>query len=715
MATKPTEFEIYGPEEKKSWKERRKERKERRRLQGVYSMANPHMTGIAYGRSKKPMKITIDLDDDDFYQSFVPRAAQPAGPGPARNTKARVELPPSLHLDDGIDQLPQSPEQRHHRRRLTKRPRDLIGKCTVDMGIETLNLGVTFSPTSFIREGNLATLIDILTSNNAPLRPDPTYLCGINLTPLMEMDVFLQNLDKVFEGLLALISDIPSDGYEESLKDWDSLSRSAGRHITWLYLQSPEEGRRHLSSFIKRKVLVSLTTLKSREMPVTALNISLLSLTWFCLESSVRSGHRLFEESSEPLDLNPAHASLRLLLHLLVGYGFRKPYRVTRKNQVLDETKMSSYAAQMWVCLFHLLPACHAHTPTNLNKENPLWMELLFYYQNSPLVNSLEIGEGIWKAVFTLMALSQFSVLGIAGSNFRLSASWSLVAYAVKQVQLAQSKNNDQHLGRDTLEKRDKYIQVVISRCYRLLDYWKWMMDQSFGALNQLVDIFRVRNFINLHGEKAEYPDFMLDTDWDLLSQLRSETDSAFTSILKLFMRAVDSDCLTKPEIKKMVAIIIPVSRFKPQREKLPGAEDLSPICNRFAALALTIAIEQARAVQKVNQVQSSIDFSAFDSSTQLLTIRGVKLLASLMIKKDVPLREVAKWLTAMIATVASEFKTLRSTAAAQDKQKERTDKIRNHSLLILSLHATGRHLMETFAAKARYPDASFIREFSSL
>lgn len=709
MATEPIEVEVQEPgrDQRKSWKDRRKERRERHKLQGVYSMANPLASGITSGRSRKPMKITIDLDDDDFYQSFVPRS-EPTGTALTKGKKAGS---PPLRVGNNTGQHLEAPDQSHHRRRLTKRPGDLVGNCTVDMGIEALSPGVSFGSTSFIREGHLHALVDTLTSDHAP-RPNPTYLCGISLSPTLEMNVFLQNLDKTFEGLLGLISDIPSEGYEENIKNWDSLSRSACQHITWLYARDNVDERSRLSIHVKNKVLAIISDLKSMDVPSHPLNIALLSLCWFCLETSIRAGYQLFDESSGPLELNPAHASVKLLLHYLMEYGVRKPYKTMRKSQDLDETKMPSYVAQVWVCLLHLLPACDTRRAASSNSylDNPLWVELLAYYQSLPSANFLETSERIWKTVFTLMTLSQFSVLGIAGSNFRLPSSWSLVAYAIKQAHLAQGSSNLQHLGPNTLEKRDNYINVVISRCYRLLDYWKWKMDQSFVALNQLVDIFRARNFVNLHREEAEYPDFMLNGDWDALSQLRSETDSGFASILKLFMRAVDSGCLTKPEIKKMIALIIPVSRFRTQEEKIPGVDDLSPICNRFAALALAIAIEPGYATRTVNQVHSSIDFPASDSTTQVLTIRGIKLLATLMIQKDVPLQEVAKWLASIICSVASEFKSLRSSTVAE--QRERGNKFRNCSLLILSLYATGRAVIETFASRRRCPEPAFLFAF---
>jgi len=649
------------------------------------------------------MKITIDLDDANFYQSF---AAGTSGPTSAKSEKPKL---PSFHVDHDNDHRNQELEYSQHP--LVKRPRNSVGKCTVDMGIDALSPGVSFSPTSYMREGHLHDLIHTLTSDQA-LQPSPLYLCEINLSPSQEMATFLQNLDKIFEGLLDLISDIPSEGYEEKIKDWGNLSRSACRYITWLYTMDPLNGREQLGSFVKNKVLSIISILKSSAAAMNTANIALLSLSWFCLETSIRSGYRLFDVSSGPLDFNPAHASARLLLYRLVEYGTHIPYKTTKKNQIIDETKISSYAAQIWACLIHLLPVCDARQNTNPKscQDHPLWVELLTLHHTLPSINCLETCERIWEVVFTLMVLSQFSVFGIVGSSFHLSSSWSLIAFAIKQSQLAQSNGTLQHLGCDTLEKRDKYTRVMISRCYRLLDYWKWDMEQSFGALNQHVDIFRARNFINLQDEEAEYPDFMLNSDWDSLSQSRSDTDPAFTSILRLIKRAVDADCLTEPEITKMVALIIPVSRFRVQKEKVPGANDLSPICNRFAALALVIAIDPEYATRTVKQVHSSIDFAASDTTTQLLTIRGVKLLATLMIQRDVPLQEVAKWLATIIKNVASELQSLRSCTTNQPNQ--RRDKTRNCSLLILSLYATGRAVMEAFASRGQYPEPTFLRTF---
>ncbi|KAJ3576462.1 hypothetical protein NP233_g425 [Leucocoprinus birnbaumii] len=713
-ATDPIEVEIQEQEkdQRKYWKQREMERIERRKLQGVYSMANPHTSEITSGRHKKPVKFTIDYEDDGFYQSFERRSTAVAA-DPAQAPKRKLTRPPPLNYDGSVDQssISEHPQQRP---RLTKHSRDLVGECTVDMGIEGLNPGVSFCPTSFIREGHLHALVNSLSPNATSPRPNPTYLCGLNLSFLLETDVFLQTLDKIFDGLLGLISELPSEGDEENVRNWDNLSRSACLHVTWFCAQYPSDDRDRLRSFIKTKVLSFISNLKSRDTPSTALNIALVSLTWFCLETSIRSGHQLFDESSGPLDLNPSHASFKLLLCYLMEYGFRKPYRASKKKQVLDTTKMPSFVAQVWVCLIYLLPSCdiRQHSDSGPRPEHPLWTEVLAYYETSPSTNFLETSEGIWRAVFTLMAFSEFSVFGVAGGDFQLPPSWNLVAYAISQAQSPQN-NNLQHLARESMEKRDNYINVVISRCYRLLDCWKWDMSQSFSSLKQLIDIFRARNFVNLHSEEAEYPDFMLNGDWDSLAHLHPETDSAFTSILKLFMRAVQSQSLTNPEIRKMISLIIPVSRFRMQKEKIPGVDELSPICNRFAALVLAIAVEPRSASRTVHQVHSSIDFSIADSTTQLLTIRGIKLLATLMIKKDVQLQDLAKWLTTIISTVLSELKALLSPGIVKlDRQGELRSKVRNSSLLVLSLYATGRSIIETFGSQRRYPEPTFLTAF---
>jgi hypothetical protein len=160
-----------------------------------------------------------------------------------------------------------------------------------------------------------------------------------------------------------------------------------------------------------------------------------------------------------------------------------------------------------------------------------------------------------------------------------------------------------------------------------------------------------------------------------------------------------------------MVSLIIPVSKFKTQ-EKIPGVDDLSPICNRFAALALVTGVDSIYASRIVKQVQKSIDFEASDPTTQLLTIRGIKLLISLFIQRNICLQEVASWFDTIITSVASQFKILRSSGPAIPAKQEHDAKIRDYSLLVLSLYATGRAAMETFATRVQYPDTTVLRKF---
>ncbi|XP_006462081.1 hypothetical protein AGABI2DRAFT_143775 [Agaricus bisporus var. bisporus H97] len=695
--------EIQGAE-RKSWKERHKERRERAKRQGVYSMANSHTAAITSGKSKKLMKVTIDLDDDDeFYRSFA-SPNQPLEAGFNAKGKSRASIS-HKSSDDLADQRVSSQTTGKSRPRL-KRQGEPVHQCTVDMDVKPLQPGITFHSESFLREGHLHALVNTLTPDSSPCRPDPTYLCHININSSMDSTVFLQELERIFDGLLAFVSEIPSDGYEEKVKDWNVLMRSACRHISWFYHQNFGESRDRITSFIKERVFSAIS--KLREIPSSSLNNTVLSLCWLCIEASVRSGHRY--GSSNLSEVCPTHASVSLLVHHLVGYGLRRPYEVVKKNQVLCDAETPCYAAQMWICLLHLLLACDQQLSDGISKGTSFWEEILHYYQKFPPTNAFDFAESLWEIIFTSMALSQFSLLGVVASEPHLSPSWAVVARAVKQVQLAQG-NKIGDISPSILQQRDSYFYIVISRCYHLLDRWGWKMDHSFGTLTQLIDVFRARNFVNLHGEKADYPDFMLDGDWKLLSQFHPATDSGFTLILKLLMRAIESKCLSEAEIRKMVSLIIPVSKFKTE-EKIPGVDDLSPICNRFAAVALVIGVDSTYATRMIRLVRSSINFEASDPTTQLLSIRGIKLLISLLIHRNVRLQEVIGWFDAIINNVAVQFKTLRAPGPVIQTKQGHDVKARNHSLLVMLLYATGRAAMETFTARAQYPDTAILLAF---
>jgi hypothetical protein len=426
--------------------------------------------------------------------------------------------------------------------------------------------------------------------------------------------------------------------------------------------------------------------------------------------------------------------SVSLLIRHLLIYGLQNTVNaVLDYDTGLDASSISQRTAELWICVFHLADNCRDPAEQGTNHVHPLWQIVHENLQsdNQARRSNLEASEITWRTIFSLCALSQFSVHGMTTSTSRLPAAWTLVAFALKQIRLVAEPGSDQSLSASSLDKRDEYIGLVAARCFHLWDRWHWRLDDASIMFNQLVDIFRSRKFANLRQEPADFPAFLLYGNLQFLTECKRR-DTAFVVFLKLIVQTAKSDGFDEnlqrelsPKVKKLLSLAIPVGSVPFSKTNPPSVHDLSMLYNRFSAVAVAIHLNPVAYRSRIIHARSYVNFREADDTTRTACIRALMYFSILMIHQKIPLDENSNWFGDMVEVLLDEHAKLTNTIL--EHQRNSAKEREQHFLLardrvvflIPILLGSARRIIETYrigpSTSQDYPDPGLLGEASFL
>jgi hypothetical protein len=376
-------------------------------------------------------------------------------------------------------------------------------------------------------------------------------------------------------------------------------------------------------------------------------------------------------------------------------------------DNVLEVSTTAQYTAELWVCLFHLLDHFQGRNNEKL-RGHLFWTVITDSPQFRELSNpSLERNEVIWRTIFSLCALAQFSIHGMTTATSRLPACWELVVLALRMIRLSPDPAIDRELSALSLDKRDAYLHLITLRCFHLWHRWRWSLDGASTLFNHLVDIFRSRKFAKLRHETADYPAFMLTGDWGLLSSHRCD-DTAFLLFLKLMYHATNNDKTNadrsiSPKGKKLLSLAIPVGALPFSKSSHTQVQDLSMLFNRLTAVAIGIYLDPGNHISRIAHARTYVNFSDADETTRLAVMRGMMYLGILLKNCNVPLDGIADWTKEMADALADEFKAIPKTTTPAENHLH-DQKCRVMVLVTVLLRAV-RRIVEAYKDTAQYPE----------
>ncbi|KAF9462969.1 Mus7/MMS22 family-domain-containing protein [Collybia nuda] len=687
--------------QKKTRKEKEKERQVRAKANGVYTFGS-NDTQVVTGRRAKGM-VTIDIEEDDFNAGpawcyALPLSNQVASMNP-KSPNGLKKLSWPLHT--GIIHKPAFHEQElKSYGAATKPPRRKI-KRPGDFGVPLLHSGICFATTTFVGKGGLRELCEILSPTTALPTPIATIIHGIEVGPSTSLDDFVGVLRGVLKGLLDFATGLPTLDSTEEAKEWSDSTRVCCQYLSWQLSTWGEKECNNLRGVVQESVLESVFQMQELCLEAHTLDLSTFSLCWFMVELSARLGQTI--QHQRPNSLSEA---VTLLIHHLLQFDIEKTMTPVCNGSLLDSSTTAGYTAELWVCLFHVLDTHYRMVP-DAKQTHPFWVVFQRGLESaSSPMNPLAASENIWKGIFSLCALTQFSVHGMTMAKSRLPANWELVVIALKKVSLNPNPVSDVMQPNSQLNKRDIYANLAVRRCVDLSHRWEWSLEQSSNLFNQLADIFRSRKFANLRHETPDYPLFMRNNKWDLNLDYR-RGDSAFILFLRLLVKAADYDPMNptrtpSPRAKKLLSLAIPVGSLAFSKSRPTAIRDLSMLSVRLAAIAVGIHVDPTSHASRIAHARTYVDFSDADDTTRKAVIRGIQYLAALMVTWRVPLGVIADWIRAVAGELVDELRDI-------PKTNDNLIKRNGLSITVQLLVGCVRHIVGTHQTCSEYPEPALL------
>jgi hypothetical protein len=299
----------------------------------------------------------------------------------------------------------------------------------------------------------------------------------------------------------------------------------------------------------------------------------------------------------------------------------------------------------------------------------------------------------------------------------RLPACWDLVVFALKKIRLSEDPKTDLGMPSAMLLQRDKYIGLVMTRCFHLRERWRWKLDDASILFNQLAVIFRSRKFVNLRHEGTGYPKFFRDRNWDLLASYDPK-DTAFVIFIKLIVQAAKDDQGSMQgklslKVKKLLSLAVPVASLPFSTTNPPTLHELTMFYNRLSAVAIAVYLELDEYDFRTRQAREYIKFADADDTTRSAVIGGMMNWAIMMVNREIKLDAIATWIGEMAQVLSVELKETSIKVTADESNKANT--LRRDRLILLSCVLLGavRHILTAYNGLGRYPDPSLLCKFS--
>ena len=605
----------------------------------------------------------------------------------------------------------------------------LLRQVTVDLDVHPLPAGIAFPSTTYLGHGWLHELVNLLSGIHDVPSPPSCSMFDCYLHPDMSLADFSACLDGVSDRLRNLVLGGAGPADHESCHQWQTFFHALSQHVSW-FLASTQDGghaaiaadaesfARRLSSLLEEPIEI----LPDDETP----NPLVLQALLFVLEVTIRLAVDRKRRSELP-DSPAVAASLKALIAKLWDFTFGAaavPLELTQEK--LSKPSIAQQIAELWVCVLNLANDGTFQT-SFLPAGVTFWTTYLQVLQAQGLQASqtdLKTREAAWKSIFTLCALSQFSIHGNSSMTPRLPPSWQTIVAILERAPLSKDEKADEKLTRRVIHKRDEYVRVLVCRCLWLNLKWHWRLDVEDAGLvfNRLNDVFKSRHFASLADEQSDFPAFLRHYNLGLLRS-KNRSDTAFTLFLKMVVRAADdarkhdakfAESKSIPvALKKILSLAVPVGSVSFTKARPPTSHELSTLYNRFSAISVAIYLEptEVNVKYRVNVVRRSVNFKDADDETRRACIRGSMHLAILLRHLDLPLTGILAWLEEMTNILIDEYQTSDASRGPPGEPRLKSGTVLSIQLLLGSI----RRILEVSSMDPeqkthQYPDPALLQ-----
>ncbi|KAL0953447.1 hypothetical protein HGRIS_004680 [Hohenbuehelia grisea] len=693
--------------------QRKQSRKRRRKRRGVDPTWSTNANGqhISSGKRNSGL-VTIDAEEEDgFHRALAPRWQKrlphpPLNPPPNPASLDRTNHPPSMSqgIETAVDfeDTPDTPVLPLIRRGGSRRD------ISRDFGISLLGSGRVFVNTTFIRSGGLYKLLQIITGTETPPTPVEVACRGFQLNSMITVQEYCDILPRLCGDLCDAVTGLPEGDPERSYQEWSRVMQVSCQCLSWCLFKGSADEATRLRQLVNETISNIVQCLDDPTVLGKERDSLTMAVCWYGIDMMTRAGYRWSPSQTSGSQKSDCwNACVSLLIRELLAYGLQRTMEPLLLGTTTFDVAVESttqYTAELWVYLIHLLEHC-APAGSTTPEGHLLWHFVVAAVQDaSSTLPNLEASELSWRCIFSLCALSQFSVHGMTTSQSRLPPCWSFPAFALRQIRLTAGPQLDQGLSEASIAKRDEYIALVALRCYHLVSHWRWAADNAFYVLQPLADIFRSRMYANLRQEPADFPEFLRRNEVELLDTYFT-SDTAYTLFLKLFAKASSSSSTDlrplHPRAKKFLSIIMPVTQVDFTKSSPPSLHDLSKLYNRYATVAIAVLLDPPSLRNRMEQARSYVRFDVADFNTRVACIRGIMMLGKLLVLKQLAITELVPWITETVLMLVDEYDALNVGLIQQHQasgDNHHTQRLKDQVVLCIQLLlGSVRQILETY------------------
>ncbi|KAJ3519357.1 hypothetical protein NMY22_g13243 [Coprinellus aureogranulatus] len=533
-----------------------------------------------------------------------------------------------------------------------------------DSGVPRLRSGIAFETETYAKKGWLRELLSVISPSPGcgPPSPPIPFGQGYDIPVDGTVDEIAEIVNKTLTDIFDFVNDPrdpipdPTPDQQQSIDNWMTISRNVCKGVSFCLSNLPNDERCKLKERVEQSITVLFTRIEALRLPRRSLDMRVFLANWVAVEMSVRIG--------EPMTKNTRLApsilvdSIQLLVNQLLFFGLDSTMKTVIQclEPGLSLTKFSlpSYTAELWSRLIHV---CCAYDERETGKHTHVfWQYILASFKSSLDGITPDVGffEDLWHSVFSLSALSQFSVFGLVREQVNLPHSWEVVRFICDEAFKPAESETAIH---------GTYVRCLLSRFFMLNERWKWKVVDISSLVKLVVDhVFHPIKFGNLDGEDPEFPDFLRCPEKGDLASWGSR-DSAYVLLLKFIFKASQESTIRDANIKKLLSLCEPAASVQIDKKRPFQVEDMDKIINRITAAIVSVRLLPTSEyfANKVQQMQGAISFADANELTRRTLIRGLDYWTQFVARHQPKLgiRLLTPWLRDMVGSLSKEWEPI--------------------------------------------------------
>ncbi|KAJ3496412.1 hypothetical protein NLG97_g2678 [Lecanicillium saksenae] len=329
-----------------------------------------------------------------------------------------------------------------------------------------------------------------------------------------------------------------------------------------------------ISGLVFRRTLPERTSQTATRVYDSILILALASLL-ICTEDNNLMGEKFQLEDLLRTLAGGSMANLLLLGIDRVEAAYMRLQEIANRERGLRENEAAIHS---WTLLMQILEISHI-------PHGSFWdvLKQTIASNDQVSVTDAQIYERIWKTMFTLLPISEFSSSGILMPGKRYQANsdgWMIVQQLLRPVFTVYRENSRQ------APSFNNYCRALISRCHYLVQQWGWL--RSASIVGAIFDFFGSQNLEHLRNEEINAsPRFLEQLAGEPLLSVEAG-DKCFHVFLKLLALSIQKlrAAGAIKDIRNLVARTIPNHNRQHLKEQTVHERDLAALRNHHDLLA---------------------------------------------------------------------------------------------------------------------------------